>query len=136
MSNVRRFMTRIATISAALFASAFFATADAQPASGVLQGIAAKRPSSYGPAYPTRLIEAIKSNIVVADPVPKLAAVEVEITTEPNGRIASYRLVKSSGVQAWDEAVMRAVAETERLPLAPDGTVPPLILAVFRPSAP
>jgi TonB family protein len=79
---------------------------------------------------------AIKPNIVVVDPVPKDARAEVEITTEPNGRIAGHSLLKASSVQAWDEAVMKAVAMTERLPLAPDGTIPPRMHVIFRLDAP
>jgi len=129
-------MSRIAAISAAIIASMPFAAAVAQPASAVLQGITAKPTPSYGAAYGARLIASIKPNLVVAEPVPHDATAEVEITTGPDGRILSHRLVKPSGVQAWDEAVIRAVAKTERLPLAPDGTIPPRILAVFRPGAP
>lgn len=128
-------MSRIPAIAAALLPLAFFPAAGAQPALGALQGTVVKAPPRYGPAYTARLIAAIKPNIVVVDPVPGDAAAEVEITTEPNGRIGSHRLLKASGAQAWDEAVMKAVAMTKRLPLAPDGTIPPRIHATFRPEA-
>jgi TonB family protein len=136
MSNVRRFMSRPSAILALLISLAFIATASAQPASDVLQGTTTKPPPTYGPAYAVRLISAIRPNIVVTDSVPKDATAEVEIATEPSGRIASHRLVKASSSRAWDEAVMRAVAVTGRLPLAPDGTIPPRILAVFIPGGP
>jgi colicin import membrane protein len=129
-------MSRSSATLASLISIAFIATAYAQPASGVLQGTTTKQPAIYGPAYAARLIAAIRPNIVVAESVPKDATAEVEIATDPSGRIASHRLLKASGSQAWDEAVMRAVAATERLPLAPDGTIPPRILAVFIPGGP
>ncbi|MBX3628118.1 MAG: TonB C-terminal domain-containing protein [Rhizobacter sp.] len=129
-------MSRIAAISATLFASSLLVAAVAQPASGALPGIAAKPPPSYDATYAARLIAAIRPNIVVTESVPQDATAEVEITTEPSGRVASHRLVKSSGAQAWDRAVMRAVENTERLPLAPDGTIPRRIHALFRPGAP
>ena len=129
-------MSRISTFTAALLASTLVGAAVAEPASGVGYGTTARPPPIYGAAYAARLIAAIRPNLVIAEPVPQDATAEIEIFTEPSGRVASHRLLKSSGTQAWDEAVMQAVARTERLPLAPDGTIPPRIVATFRPGAP
>ena len=129
-------MRRDLAIITALFSLAFCPAVGAQPIPRALEGIVVKPPPSYGPAYVARLMAAIKPNIVVVDPVPKDARAEVEITTEPNGRIAGHSLLKASSVQAWDEAVMKAVAMTERLPLAPDGTIPPRMHVIFRLDAP
>ena len=43
----------------------------------------------------------------------------------PAGLIMSSKLSKSSGVPAWDEAVLRAVERTERIPLDENGKVVP-----------
>ena len=36
--------------------------------------------------------------------------------TGPTGAIISTRVVKSSGVKSWDDAVLRALERTEKLP--------------------
>ena len=40
----------------------------------------------------------------------------VEVTIEKDGTISGYRLVKSSGRESYDDSVLRAVADTERVP--------------------
>ena len=51
----------------------------------------------------------------------------------PDGTIIGRRLLKSSGVPAWDEAVLRAIDKTEVLPRDTDGRVPPSLEISFRP---
>ena len=59
---------------------------------------------------------------------------EVEVRTAPDGTvIGAPRLIKSSGVKAWDEAVIKAIIKTERLPRDEDGRVPPVIRMDFKP---
>ncbi len=58
---------------------------------------------------------------------------EVDVRAAPDGTIIGRRLVKSSGIPAWDEAVLRAIDKTEVLPRDTDGRVPPTLLLVFRP---
>ena len=58
---------------------------------------------------------------------------EVEILSTRTGRITQVKLIRSSGVQAWDAAVIRAVHQTRRLPQHARGDVPERIHAVFRP---
>ena len=57
----------------------------------------------------------------------------VEVRCAPDGRIMSRRLVSSSGVAAWDEAVLRALDRTEVLPDDVDGRVPTLMQLSFKP---
>jgi len=58
---------------------------------------------------------------------------EVEIRTTPSGIMLSPRIIQSSGIKTWDEAVLRAIEKTGSLPKDIDGTVPPSIIMGFRP---
>ena len=57
----------------------------------------------------------------------------LEVRLSPDGTITARRLVKSSGVKSWDDAVLRAIDKTEILPRDTDGRVPPVIEIDFRP---
>ena len=58
---------------------------------------------------------------------------EVEIKVAPDGTILSQRLLKSSGLKEWDEAVQRAIDRTQVLPRDVDGRVPSTMVIAFRP---
>jgi colicin import membrane protein len=60
-------------------------------------------------------------------------AAEVEVRTSPDGTIISRKLVKSSGVKSWDDAVLNAIDKTEKLPPDTDGRVIPSLTLGFRP---
>jgi len=49
------------------------------------------------------------------------------------GTITSRKLVRSSGNDAWDDAVLRAIDKTETLPRDTDGRVPPIMQIEFKP---
>ena len=91
--------------------------------------------NSLGPSagYGGRVAAAVKPNIVFTENVAGNPSAEVEVRAAPDGTITSRRLLKSSGVRAWDEAVLRALDKTERLPKDTDGRVPPQFPMVFRP---
>jgi colicin import membrane protein len=57
----------------------------------------------------------------------------VEVRAAPDGTIIGKRLLKSSGVPSWDEAVLRAIDKTEILPRDTDGRVPSSFEISFRP---
>jgi len=57
----------------------------------------------------------------------------VEVRTSPDGTIIARKIIKSSGVKAWDEAVLKAIDKTEVLPRDTDGRVPPALIIEFRP---
>lgn len=90
---------------------------------------------SAGPSagYAGRIRARIKPNVVFTDSAPDNAVAAVEVKVAPDGTIIGRRLVKSSGVAAWDEAVLRAIDRTGTLPRDTDGTVPPAMLIEFRP---
>lgn len=90
---------------------------------------------SAGPSagYAGRIIARIKPNIVFPDTINGNPAARVDVRLGPDGTIVSRKLIQSSGVPEWDDAVLRAIDKTEILPRDTDGTVPPQIEMTFRP---
>ncbi len=84
-------------------------------------------------SYAGRIKARVMPNIVFADEVSGNPLASVEVKVAPDGTILGRRLVKSSGVAAWDDAVLRAIDKTEVLPRDTDGRVPPAMLLEFRP---
>jgi colicin import membrane protein len=95
-------------------------------------GTAAK---TAGPSagYAGRIKARIKPNIVFGDAVSGNPLATVEVKLAPDGTIVGKRMVKPSGVQSWDDAVLRAIDKTEVLPRDVDGRVPPSFEIDFRP---
>jgi colicin import membrane protein len=96
-------------------------------------GTAAK---SAGPSasYGARIAARIKPNIVFTEDFAGNPAAIVEVRTAPDGTILNpTKLIKSSGNKAWDEAVLKAIDKTERLPRDVDGRVQPSLEITFRP---
>lgn len=94
-------------------------------------GTAAK---SSGPSagYAGRIMARIKPNIVFPDAVEGNPTATVEVRVAADGSITSRRLVQSSGVKAWDDAVLRAIDRTDGLPRDVDGRVQPVMLIAFK----
>jgi colicin import membrane protein len=90
---------------------------------------------SSGPSasYAGRLVGRIRPNITYPGDVVGNARAEVEVRVAPDGTIISRRIVQSSGIKAWDDAVLRAIDKTEIFPRDTDGRVPPVIVLGFRP---
>jgi colicin import membrane protein len=84
-------------------------------------------------AYAGRIKARIKPNIVFTEEVSGNPAALVEVRCAPDGRIMSRKLLESSGIAAWDEAVLRAVDRTETLPPNEEGKVPGVIQLYFKP---
>jgi TonB family protein len=84
-------------------------------------------------SYAARIASAVRRNLVHADPIDGNPACVVDVRVDPQGKILSAALVKSSGVSSWDEAVMRALERTGTLPLDVDQKIPPRIELAFRP---
>jgi len=78
-------------------------------------------------------VAAVKPNIVLTESVPATLRAEVEVRAAPDGTIIGRRLVKSSGNKDWDDAVLRAIDRTEKLPRDTDGRVPSLMTIGFTP---
>ena len=82
---------------------------------------------SSGPSatYKNRLAALFKRNIIFSnvDSIQGNPKAEVQVKVSSTGLIMSAKLSKSSGVTAWDDAVLRAVEKTERIPLDENGKV-------------
>jgi colicin import membrane protein len=93
---------------------------------------------SSGPSgsYGGRVAAAVRPNVVFpdADLVSGNPGAEFDIKLAPDGTIVGTpKLTKSSGLPAWDEAALRALQKTEKLPRDIDGTVPPGLIVTLRP---
>lgn len=93
----------------------------------------AQRASGPSASYAGRIRAIIKPNIVFTDDIAGNPMAEVEVKAAPNGSIISRKLITSSGVKAWDDAVIKAIDKTEALPRDVDGRVPADLIISFRP---
>jgi colicin import membrane protein len=93
----------------------------------------AQRSSGPSSSYAGRVAARVKPNIVFTDEISGNPRAEVEVRTAPDGTIVGQRILKSSGVKAWDDAVLKAVINTEVLPRDTDGRVPSPLIIDFRP---
>ncbi|MFM8757347.1 MAG: TonB family protein [Limnohabitans sp.] len=94
----------------------------------------AARSSGPSASYASRLVGRIRPNIVMTGEFAGNPRTEVEVRVAADGTILSSRIVKSSGVKAWDDAVLRAIEKTEIFPKDIDGRVPPVMVLGFRPT--
>lgn len=94
----------------------------------------AQRDAGPSASYAGKIIARVRPNIVLTDSVPPSVRAEVEVRAAPDGTITSRRLVKSSGNEAWDGAVLRAIDRTGDLPKDDNGKVPSSIVIGFTPS--
>jgi colicin import membrane protein len=93
----------------------------------------AARTAGPSATYAGRIKARIMPNIVFGDTIAGNPQATVEVKAGPDGTIIGKRLLKSSGVPAWDEAVLRAIDKTEILPRDTDGRVPSSFEISFRP---
>lgn len=93
----------------------------------------AARSSGPSASWGAKVQARVRPNIVFADRVSGNPMASVEVRTSPDGTIVGTRLVRSSGVKSWDEAVLRALRRTESLPRDVDGRVPSPVTIDFRP---
>jgi colicin import membrane protein len=92
---------------------------------------------SSGPSagYGAKIRALLRPKIVFPDNLTGNPAAEVEVRTSPDGSVISRRIVRSSGVPGWDDAVLKAIDKTDRFPpdTDGDGKVPPQLVITFRP---
>jgi colicin import membrane protein len=93
----------------------------------------AARASGPSPGWAGKVQARVRPHIVFSDDVSGNPKAEVEVRASPDGTIVSTKLVRSSGVKAWDEAVLRALDKAGALPRDSDGRVPSPVLIEFRP---
>ncbi|MBI3223401.1 MAG: cell envelope integrity protein TolA [Nitrosomonadales bacterium] len=70
--------------------------------------------------YVARIVAKIRRNIVLPPGVANDARAEFAVTLLPGGTVLNARLLKSSGFDAYDDAVERAIIKSQPLPLPPD----------------
>jgi len=75
----------------------------------------------------------IKQHLVYTDSMSGLRSPDIEIRLGVDGSILSQRITKSSGNSAFDDAVLRAVIGTQKLPRDTDGTLPSDVVLTFNP---
>ena len=84
-----------------------------------------------------RLLARVKPNIVFPDSLLQTVngnpAAEVVVFCNSDGEILYKKLTRSSGNPSWDEAVLKAIDKTRKLPRDENGNMPPKINFVFRP---
>jgi TonB family protein len=90
--------------------------------------------ASLSAIYVRKLVAAIRPKIVFNGMLHGNPAAEVEVLAQPNGKITSRRITKSSGRQDWDNAVLLAIDRLRTLPTDANGQAPTKIYLIFRPS--
>lgn len=100
-----------------------------------MAGSAGAGSSPKGPSasYAGRVKARVLPNVVFTEDITGNPKAEVQVSTTADGTIMSQRLVKSSGNQAWDDAVIKAIMRTGSLPRDVDGRVPTPMIIVFQP---
>lgn len=93
----------------------------------------AQQSSGPSASYAGRVVAAVRPNIVFTDNLSTNPTAEVEVHTLPDGTVASRRIVKSSGIPNWDDAVLKALDRTAKLPLDVGGRVYNPLIIEFRP---
>ena len=88
---------------------------------------------NFSDKYAQRIVSRVKPNIYFDEKIDGNPSAEVEVRGAPNGDIVSRRLIKSSGVESWDHAVLNAIDKTEKMPVDTNGHVPAVLLMAFSP---
>jgi colicin import membrane protein len=83
--------------------------------------------------YAGRIVARLKPNLVMTDSIPGNPAVEIEINCGADGTIIGRKITKKSGNQTWDDAVLRAVDRTGKLPIDTNGRAPGSITIAWHP---
>lgn len=106
------------------------ASTDSTDANGT--GTAAK---SSGPSagYAGRIKALLRRNTTYTETINGNPSAEAEVRTQLDGTIISAKIIKTSGVKSWDEAVLNAINKTETLPRDVDGRVPPVLIIIHSP---
>ncbi|MEX8520623.1 MAG: cell envelope integrity protein TolA [Leptothrix sp. (in: b-proteobacteria)] len=128
--NIARVQKLIGGTSMA--ASTTKAAAGGSP-TGSTAGTAAQ---SSGPSagYEGRIRARILPNVVFTGQASGHPTAEVEVKVAIDGTIIGRRLLKSSGLPDWDQAVLRAIDRAEVLPRDVDGRIPPVMVLTFDPN--
>ena len=94
---------------------------------------AAAHESGPSATYAGRIIARLRPALTLIDSVPGNPAVEVEIHCAPDGTIIGRRITKPSASKVWDDAVLRAIDKTGKLPTDTNGKALDTINIVWHP---
>jgi colicin import membrane protein len=92
---------------------------------------------SSGPSanYSARIKKILINNTTFTDRISTNPETRVLVVTNSEGLILSRKITQSSGIKAWDEAVLRAIDKTVRLPKDENGRMPDELFDIgFRPN--
>jgi len=95
----------------------------------------AERDSAPSQDYVNRLIAILRGNVTFPAELQGNPAVDIEVRAAPGGTIIGRRIIKPSGVPAWDDAALNAIDKTGKLPPQADGRVPTALIITFRPKS-
>ena len=110
------------------------AAAGAESGSGGTTGTGVGTGGTAPPGYADRVRKKIKPFITYnPSQINGNPPVSVYVELAPDGNILSKRIVKSSGVEDWDNAVMKALESAGSLPKDEDGKVPRQVNLIFKP---
>jgi colicin import membrane protein len=84
--------------------------------------------------YAGKVVSAILPNVFFTSELRSKLLAEVEVRVAADGTIVGRRLTKSSGMAEWDEAVLRAIDLTAKIPLDGGRAISPMTL-VFDPQS-
>jgi colicin import membrane protein len=93
----------------------------------------AAQASGPSATYIGRINARIKPNITYAETIVGNPTTEIEVRTSPDGTIIGSKIVKSSGTKSWDNAALKAIEKTGRLPFDENGRVPTPMVVVLSP---
>jgi TonB family protein len=93
----------------------------------------ASAPTTWSADYAGRIRAAIVPFIAWTEEAPGNPVAEVEIRTSPDGIIVQVKVLKSSGVESWDQSVQTALAKVGRIPLDVNGQAPPVLVMSLGP---
>jgi TonB family protein len=86
-------------------------------------------PTSYAQLIRMR----IKPNITFTEEVAGNPKAVVEVRLAPDGVILSRKLLSTSGIRSWDDAVLKAIDKTKVIQKDNDGKVPSVLEISFKP---
>ena len=89
----------------------------------------------YSPTigYAEKIRMSIKPNITFTEEVAGNPKATVLILVNDQGQIYSRDLIEKSGLDSWDQAVLKAIDRTKVIPKDTNGKVPPKLEISFRP---
>ena len=93
----------------------------------------AARNSGPSANWAGRVAALIKQHLIYTESMTGLKPPDIEIRLGVDGSILSQKITSSSGNAAFDDAVLRAVIGTQKLPRDTDGTLPTDVILTFKP---